>query len=222
VNAPQRRCSWRGYAATGLILVLAGCTSTGGGCSPIDSATTTTDPGGSTSTTVDPTTTTTEPGGSTSTTIDTGSTTTTVDPGGSTTTTSTTVPGGGEVVPVAELGEGDCLTPVGEDLLVENVAVIDCDQAHEAEVYAQFPVADGELPDAAGTPGYPGGSELTWFAQDACQERFDDYVGESYWDSRYDLKVITPSFSTWDAGDRKVTCLLVDGDGDVLTGSGKG
>jgi hypothetical protein len=130
-------------------------------------------------------------------------------------------------VAVDELAVGDCLTPVGEDLLVEKVAVLDCDRDHEAEVYAQFPIAAGELPDAAGTPGYPGGSELTWFAQDACQERFEAYVGESYWDSQYDLKVITPSFSTWDAGDRTITCLVIAGNGGsandgMLTGSAKG
>ena len=76
------------------------------------------------------------------------------------------------------------------------------------EVFAQY-----ELDEAT---EYPGGSELTFAAQDECQSRFEAYVGHSYWTSELDLTTLTPSFSTWDVGDRTVTCLLVAGDGSML------
>jgi hypothetical protein len=207
------RASWRTFAAGGLLVVLAGCTAApGSGCSPEATASSTTTPGGSTTTEAPGSTTTTEPGSS-STTTPPGSSTTTEPPGS----TTTTLPdGGGEVVDVDEVSVGDCITPVGDDLMVGSVELIDCAEAHEAEVYAQFEVPGDALP---GTPGYPGGSELTWYAQDECQDRFADAMGESYWDSPHDLKVITPSFSTWDVGDRTITCLVVGAGGADLVGS---
>ncbi len=217
----RRNTRWRTWATGGLLVVLAGCTAQpGSGCSPTAQPTTTT----TSSTTTTPTstsTTTTQPDGSTTTTTQPdGSTTTTTQPDGSTTTT--TVPGGGgEVVPADELAVEDCLIPVGDDVMVESVELIDCDDPHEAEVFAQFDVDPDDLPEGTGPDGYPGGSELTWFGQDECQDRFEDYTGESYWTSRYDVLVVTPSFSSWSEGDRAVTCLLVDPDGGVLTGSGK-
>ena len=100
------------------------------------------------------------------------------------------------------------------------MSVVECDEPHEAEVYAQFTVERDELPGTA--DDYPGGSELTWYAQGECQGRFGAYTAHSYWTSRYDLRTVTPSFSTWDVGDRITTCLIVDGDGAALTGSARG
>lgn len=205
-----KRSSWRASAAGGLLVVLAGCAATpGSGCSPEAAPVTSTAP---TSTTVAPASTTTVAPTST-----TEASTSTVAP--TSTTSTTTVPGEDpEVVAVDEVAVGDCVTPLGGDLLVSSVEVVECDEPHQAEVYAQFDLVDGELPDDPTTPGYPGGAELTWYAQDECQDRFADAVGESYWDSPYDLKVITPSFSTWDLGDRAITCLVVGADGTELSG----
>lgn len=207
--------AWRTLAAGGLLVVLAGCTAApGGGCSPTATPSTTT---------ITPTSTTDAPG-STTTTATPPSSTTSV-PGSTTTaapgsTTTTTAPENEqEVVAVDEVAVGDCVTPLGGDLLVGEVELVACDEPHEAEVYAQFDLADDELPEDPATPGYPGGAELTWFAQDECRERFADAVGESYWDSPHDLKVITPSFSTWDLGDRAITCLVVGADGEDLRSS---
>jgi hypothetical protein len=128
--------------------------------------------------------------------------------------------GGADTVPVAEVRVEDCVTPTVDEVMIESVEVVACDEPHMAEVFATFEVGPDDVP--AGENGWPGSSELTFFAKDECQARFEGYVGESYWTSRYDLRVIVPSFSTWDVGDRAVTCLVVDPDGGMLVGSAKG
>jgi len=211
-----QRSTVRHAATLGLILVLAGCTASGGGCAPTDQAGTTT------STTVDgSSTTTTMVDGSTTTTEDPGgSTTTTVDPGSTTTLPDTTVPAVGELVAISGVEVEDCITPADDNTFVSQVSVVDCDEPHEAEVYAQFTLDRDELPGAGND--YPGGNELDWYAQDECQARFEDYTGHSYWTSPYDLRTVTPSFSTWDVGDRLITCLIVAADGATLTASTRG
>ncbi len=204
------KMSWRTFAASGLMVVLVGCTGApGAGCDPTGGET-----GGPTTTTVDETTTTSA--APTTTAVD-GSTTTTEAP-------TTTVPGGGEgtTVGVPDLSVSDCLIPVGDDLMLESLELVECDEPHEAEVFAIFEIADGELPDGPDVPGYPGGAELTWYAQDQCKARFEAYVGQSYWDSNLEVKVITPSFSTWDLGDRQITCLAIADGGGSLTGPVRG
>ncbi len=202
----------RHLASIGLVVLLAGCTASGGGCAPTAhpaSTTTTTEVGGSTTTTEGP-------GGSTSTTID---STTTTDPGPTTTVPDTTVPGDGGLVALAAVDVEDCITPADDNTFLSQVAVTECGEPHEAEVFAQFTLDRAELPGTGDE--YPGGNELTWYAQDECQDRFAAYTGHSYWTSPYDLRTVTPSFSTWDTGDRAITCLIVAGDGAMLTASAR-
>lgn len=191
----QRRRTRRRALTLGLVFVLAGCTPAGGGCAPVeDSGGTVTTVGadGTTTTYPDDTTTTTEPDD-----------------------TTTTLPDGEvDTVRVDDLEVEDCFSPVDTDTFVDEVHLIDCTAPHRMEVFAQY-----RLDEAA---EYPGGSELTWAAQDECRTRFDGYVGHSYWDSDFDLTVLTPSFSTWDVGDRTMTCLVVDPSGALLDGPAKG
>ena len=196
----------RRLLGTGALVVLAGCTAGPGGCGPTDgSGTTTTAPVGSpTTTTVLDETTTTE------------ATTTT-----SSSTTTTEAPGPSEMlVDVDDLEVEDCLIPATDEVMVAQVEIVDCEQPHAMEVFAQFELDREALPGSG--DDYPGGNELTWYAQDECQDRFDAYTGHSYWTSPYDLRVLTPSFSTWDAGDRVITCLIVGRDGAPLTTGAKG
>lgn len=219
---------WRRWSALGLV-VLAGCAPAAGGCSPESTPSTTVDP---TTTVPGESSTTTEPPGSSTTVAGSGSTTTTepsgpttTEPTGSTTTlpgSTTTVPGGTTTVRTEDLDVEDCITPTEQSESIGTVTVLDCDAPHQMEVFAQFDVDPGDLPDGSAENGYPGGGELTWFAQDECQKHFERYTGDDYFDSVYDFTTITPSYSTWDAGDRLVTCLVVDADGAVLTGSAKG
>ena len=199
--------------AAGVAAVVASC-----GCAPFDPSaggpSTTVDPDGTT-TTVDPGGTTRQSKGGTTTTVDPGgTTTTTVDPGGTTTTT-TTLPGGepGDTVDVDALESGQCATPADDDLFVDDVELNDCDEAHLAEVIGSIEIEDGTYPDDA----YPGNDRIVPDAYEACQPRFEAYVGIPFWDSVYDIRTITPSPSTWAEGDRTITCLVVDVDGAPLT-----
>jgi hypothetical protein len=202
----------------GLVVVAAGCAPSTGGCAPFDDggATTTTEAGGSTTTEPDDATTT------TSTTVvdgSTSSTTTTVDPGGSTTTlpdgstTTTTVPGDVQAVAVDSLQVEDCFVPSDDDTFVAEVRIVDCEVPHKLEVFAQYEME--ELDE------WVGSDEITWAAQDECQARFEDYVGHDYWTSDFDVRTLTPSFSTWSEGDRAITCLIENGDGTPLTSSAR-
>ena len=205
----------RNVVTSALMIVLAGCTATGGGCSPTADSS-----GDPTTTTVDPSTSTTEVEGSTSTTT---ASTTTPSTTTTSSTTTTTLEPVGTVVSIDDVSVEDCLSVVGEDAMVTSATRFGCSEPHEAEVFAQFEIAEGDLPaDGSRPDGYPGGNEVTWFGQDRCQERFEGYVGEDYWVADgLDIKVVTPSFSTWDVGDRTVTCLLIASDGGLLTGSAK-
>lgn len=213
------RRRWRRAASVGMVVMLAGCAPAAGGCSPVDDASPTTSevPGSSTttpgsSTTIDGSTTTVV--GVTTSTVDPGSTTTTID---GTTTTVPPVSGTG----VEDLRVEDCVSTSSDDLYVDTVTLIDCDEPHEMEVFARFEL-DGEDVPGGEDGGYPGGSEITWFAQDECQSRFESYTGEEYLESRFDFTTLTPSFSTWDAGDRLVTCLIIGEGGSLLDTSAKG
>ena len=145
-----KRGSWRTLAAGGMLVVLAGCTAApGSGCSPeaepSTTTTSTTTIPGPTTTEAPGSTTTTEPGSS-STTTPTSSTTTTVAPGS---TTTTTLPDGdGEVVAVDEISVGDCVTPLGDDVLVQPGREGADDLAH-----VQRPLALLELRNIDQVPG---------------------------------------------------------------------
>lgn len=217
MSGTQQR--WLGVVLLVLTLVLAYA------CGPVDlpgggggtTTTTTTEPDGTTTTS---TTTTTEPDGSTTTTTapdGSTTTTTTTEPDGTTTTSSTTTttePANTGPATVDELAAEDCVVPADDDLFVDDVEIVACDEPHDMEVFATYEVDDS-------VEDYPGNSDIVRAAYDECQDYFEDYVGVEFWDSEYDITTITPSPSTWADGDREVVCLIVDIDGDPLTSPAK-
>ncbi|MHB1139473.1 MAG: septum formation family protein [Microthrixaceae bacterium] len=202
-----------------MFVVLAGCAPSGGGCEPIDAGPTTTAPGETTTTTETTVpvggegSTTTTPGGSTSSTLPDGSSTTSTVP-------PTTVPGTGELVSVESLEPGDCVTPSADQDALREVPVADCAAAHGVETFAVLEIDETDFPDVT-DDAYPGGADLRDVAYQACQTPFATYVGVPFWESSYDITTITPSPSSWVAGDREIVCLIVDMDGNLLTGSAR-
>lgn len=127
-------------------------------------------------------------------------TTTIISPDSPTTTTSS--PGGGSsgsVVPThwSELRVGDCMLSGLADI-VENVAVVDCSDAHSAEIISFFDVSMTEF----------NWDEISTVAEAGCKEDFADYVGISYERSALSLTWLQPTESTWADGDREIMCVL--------------
>lgn len=124
--------------------------------------------------------------------------------------TATTVPNG---VRIVDLEAGTCFqAPANTD--VRTVEERPCDEPHDAEAYAVFALAGG-----ADAP-YPGGARVQSQAQQGCQERFADYVGQAYEDSAYYFTALAPTRKSWeDRGDRRVLCSVISSNEDPLTAS---
>jgi hypothetical protein len=124
----------------------------------------------------------------------------------------------GQVIQGGEVGAfrirlGDCVN-IGDVTMVESVQAVPCGQLHEAEVYYAF-----NLPDSA----WPGDVAVEDQADAGCLAHFDDFVGLPYEASRYDYTTLMPSEQTWDEfDDREVLCFLVNYDGTLKRGSGRG
>lgn len=119
----------------------------------------------------------------------------------------------------ADLKVGDCfnLTP-STDANGDNVNVntlIDCAQAHDAEVFLAFAVP-------VSPSGYPGDEAIGTLQQSRCDAAFVTFVGKDPGLSSYTIDYIRPDINTWSRGDRTIECLIEDANGGKLTGSAKG
>lgn len=105
--------------------------------------------------------------------------------------------------PVLRLGVGDCLmdqtTPIGGDLV--DVPLVDCDQPHESEVYAEI-VMEGT--------GFPGVEEVMNSGIASCMAEFAKFVGIDYSSSLLDFSYYYPTPSSWAVGDRSIFCVVFD------------
>ena len=119
----------------------------------------------------------------------------------------TTVPDG---VKVFDLEPGDCFqNPESTD--VSDVQKTACDEPHDAEVFAVYDLEFDRDAD------FPGASQVQSSAQEGCQERFEEYVGQPYEDSPYFLSAIAPTQRTWEGrDDREVICSLITATGEQL------
>ena len=88
---------------------------------------------------------------------------------------------------------------------------VDCAEPHDAEVYYVEDLAGEELP-----------ADLTTQVEDICYDQYEPFIGGPYEESDYWISSISPTFDSWEAGDRQVACLVVGDDGEQLTGSLKG
>jgi hypothetical protein len=94
---------------------------------------------------------------------------------------------------------------------VETLPVIDCAEEHTHEVYAAVE-SDEEV--------WPGVEALSEFAQVACLEEFEPFVGSSPFDSALSYSWLVPSLTSWnEKNDRTVLCVLMRRDGSPLRGS---
>lgn len=108
---------------------------------------------------------------------------------------------------VFSVDPGDCFddpdTAADE---ISDVALVDCDDPHDNEVYAVAELEDGD---------YPGDEAVLTRAQDICLDAFEPYVAEPYATSELFATWIVPTEGSWSDGDRDVVCVLFDADGPL-------
>lgn len=114
---------------------------------------------------------------------------------------------------VFDLGVGDCFDQPDTGV-VTDVAVVSCAEAHANEVYAAFRLPEGD---------FPGEDLLAELATAGCLERFEDWAGTRYAQSRLVVQHLAPTADGWErADDREVVCYVQDQDGEPLVGSVEG
>jgi hypothetical protein len=117
---------------------------------------------------------------------------------------------------VFDLQAGDCVVPPAKvQAEITKVRRLSCTQPHTEEAYAIV-----RYDKNADT--YPGDKQLHDFADGACLDRYEAYVGIPYTDSSLFFTYLLPSARGWNDGkDRNVVCLVTT-TGEQLTTSVKG
>jgi hypothetical protein len=118
---------------------------------------------------------------------------------------------------VFDASKGECFaSPTKVQAEISSLEQVDCAKPHGQEAYATSTYAPPNGDDT-----YPGDQVLDDFANGACAQQFDAYVGDDYLDSQYFYTYLLPSPRSWQSGDRTVLCLVTDS-GKPMVGSVKG
>lgn len=89
------------------------------------------------------------------------------------------------------------------DFLQQITTIVGCDGPHDREAYfvAEYPAGEDDP--------LPADDTLKRWADVACLEEFEAFVGLEYVLSRLEIGAIVPTFETWtDEGDRNVICYV--------------
>lgn len=107
---------------------------------------------------------------------------------------------------------GDCFNdPSGSTTVV--VRGVPCLRAHQSQVAALL-----ELPDDPAAE-WPGAGSLGDRSRSLCFGAAADALGGSLTDPTVGLSAYVPDQKSWEAGDRRIVCVLGRFDGSPLTGS---
>ncbi|GEA85066.1 MAG: septum formation family protein [Cellulomonas sp.] len=122
---------------------------------------------------------------------------------------------------VFDVKVGECFR-APKDITVEltELAQVPCTDPHEQEAYALVDYEDtAATAKASGAASFPGVEALTAFAQGACAQEFEDYVGVDYRDSRLWFTYLLPSARGWEQDADRTTLCFVTTTGEQLTRS---
>ena len=129
----------------------------------------------------------------------------------------TTRDDGGQIVQSGGLGAfavrmGDCVQlPDSAATQVASVEGVPCEAPHDAQVFAEFDIADQAT--------FPGVAAVEQAAGEGCASRWESALGPYDEGRGLDFTFFTPTQESWDADDREVTCFVVSVDGTPLDGS---
>ena len=126
---------------------------------------------------------------------------------------------GAHSVSAFDIKPGQCLLPpkdVREE--ISSLQVVDCTKPHTQEAYA---IVKYDGTGSENGAAYPGDATLGKFAEGACGEQYESYVGIAYQDSSLFFTYLLPSARSWQEGnDRSVICFVTT-TGEELTASVK-
>jgi hypothetical protein len=127
---------------------------------------------------------------------------------------------GAHSVSAFDVKPGQCvLSPKDVRQEISDLQVVPCDKAHTQEAYAVVKY-DGTGSDVGAA--YPSEATLAKFAEGACGQRYESYVGIAYQDSSLFFTYLLPSPRSWqESNDRNVICFVTT-TGQELTASVKG
>ncbi len=107
----------------------------------------------------------------------------------------------------SQIRAGDCFNEYvyrdRSDFLQQITTLVGCDGPHDREAYflTEYPAGEGE-------PAPPDETLRRW-ADSACLEEFEDFVGLEYVLSQLEIGAIVPTFETWNEDDdRNVICFV--------------
>ncbi len=136
-------------------------------------------------------------------------------------TTAAPAPAPGSVTTgLRELEVGQCFDRIDDAVATDRaVQVLDCATPHTYEVYDVITYTG----DGAGRgTDYPGEAAVQNWAEQACFDRFEAFVGVRWTVSELDIEVWWPSAESWARADRGVICTVMSDTGEELTGSQRG
>jgi hypothetical protein len=110
---------------------------------------------------------------------------------------------------LGDLEVGDCfadIPEVEEEVIYRSIDTVSCSEPHGAEIYAVVGLPEGD---------FPGDEAVLVQAVEVCGAEFEGFVGLPYEESVLEFSYLYPTEESWDAGDRSVTCSVVDLAGDT-------
>ena len=118
------------------------------------------------------------------------------------------------LVSFADLSTGECFNAHDVDVMQTafdvTVDAVNCNWAHEAEVYASYVFTE--------VTGFPG-DEARDTVDEYCDSEFVEFVGNPIDYSSLFIRSVLPTQEDWDGGIQIAVCVLVGSSGDDLRGS---
>jgi hypothetical protein len=112
----------------------------------------------------------------------------------------------GDCLPASALGdEPDPDSEAKEGQTFQSMAAVPCDEPHVAEVAL---VDDTFFED--GEKKMPSSDEMQKRLEQPCISAVEDYTGESFEESSYDLFTLIPTLDSWALKDRGAVCVAVN------------
>ena len=97
---------------------------------------------------------------------------------------------------------GDCFDNPAGAQTVNTVTAIPCDQPHNAQIYAKFKLTGSDF-------SYPGAAVVAERARNGCNARVGS-VDKSMTTSAMTVRILLPDETSWVAGQRTVSCMVVN------------